>query len=824
MSTLKIVKKDKVVDFEWTTNRLARAKRFGIFANDPGNIDTDSNLWAIGYLYRRLSHHFSGNKGTFTVSSGDLSSFVRGRTYYAVLVDDRDASASVESFTFPIGGIATPPELKVTGPQVATEGQDVEFVILPSKESTSDLTVNFTITATGSYGVTTGKGTVTLKSNAARVEHIVSTTADSTDEADGSVTLTINAGTGYTVSSTAASVTVTIRDDDETVVVTPVVTITGPGTIVEGANITYALRAAPAPESAITVNLSISTTGEFGAREGTRTVSVGTNGRGSLTVATTNDEQDETDGSVTCTLQRGTGYTVGTPNVVTTSVADNDDPVTPRPDPPVPPVTPPVVDPGPVVDDGSGWKVLTYMKDAEVDLTNSAMDIQVTFGGHRPNTAGALLAPAVGSVTLNNAYREFDTLGPRSDIDVEPGPTVQITFNGEAVFTGWSDGITTVDQGDNHIAVMTLVGPLGRIAGYHRKLFLDLSGEHSVGEVVDGALENVGFPKSSTWPDVGTRKVDDSLVRVHAHGLEQSGITFNSREQVEILQSLQSLLRLEFGRGYDNEDGAIVFESKERTWIKSIDRSTVRDITEDYVHRKVEPAARGVVNIIETKQSAFSEGGGGNIPTVPTLPVSISVPAGQTADLQLHIDTDEWDYVTWDIPVAGTNYTCPIQPGFEYTERRITFNVVNTTSSAVTLRVTRLTGSRFRASGQRVLAVRDDESIARYGLKEILVNTLPYVDTRQQLDFAKYMIGILAGGGNFASLIFKSNSVLARMGDSVKVNVGNGARVWVIDGIVYENEKKKDLLKTTYRLSRPEDPPPLELDESIWGDFRLTYA
>ena len=42
----------------------------------------------------------------------------------------------------------------------------------------------------------------------------VATTDDATDEPDGSITVTVDSGTGYTVSATAGSATVAVADDD----------------------------------------------------------------------------------------------------------------------------------------------------------------------------------------------------------------------------------------------------------------------------------------------------------------------------------------------------------------------------------------------------------------------------------------------------------------------------------------------------------------------------------------------------------------------------------------------------------------------------------
>ena len=60
---------------------------------------------------------------------------------------------------------------------------------------------------------------------------------------------------------------------------------------------------------------------------GAQTVSIPTSGSYTLTVATSDDSVDEADGSVTATLNTGTGYTVSTSGgAATVAVSDDDDP------------------------------------------------------------------------------------------------------------------------------------------------------------------------------------------------------------------------------------------------------------------------------------------------------------------------------------------------------------------------------------------------------------------------------------------------------------------------------------------------------------------
>ena len=95
-----------------------------------------------------------------------------------------------------------------------TEGSDATFTVTASPSPTAALTVNLTVSQSGSFGATTGADTVTIPTSGSAT-YTVSTTNDSTDEPDGSVTATLATGTGYSVSSNSSSATVAVSDDDD---------------------------------------------------------------------------------------------------------------------------------------------------------------------------------------------------------------------------------------------------------------------------------------------------------------------------------------------------------------------------------------------------------------------------------------------------------------------------------------------------------------------------------------------------------------------------------------------------------------------------------
>ena len=107
--------------------------------------------------------------------------------------------------------------------------------------------------------------------------------------------------------------------------VKPEVSVTASGGVTEGEDAVFTLTANPAPASALSVSVTVSAAGDFGAATGGRTVTIPTSGSATLTLPTTDDTTDEPDGSVTLTVNAGSDYTVGALSSETVSVTDNDE-------------------------------------------------------------------------------------------------------------------------------------------------------------------------------------------------------------------------------------------------------------------------------------------------------------------------------------------------------------------------------------------------------------------------------------------------------------------------------------------------------------------
>ena len=341
----------------------------------------------------------------------------------------REALVCIEAANQP-----STPVISIAAGSGVTEGSDATFTITASPVPTADLDVSVMVSQSGDYAATTGTQTVTITTSGSYTLTI-STTNDSTDEADGSVTATVDTGTGYTVSSSNGSATVAISDDDDPPPATPVISIAAGSGVTEGNDATFTVTASPAPTAALTVSVTVSQSGDFGATTGTQTVSIPTSGSYTLTVATTNDSTDEADGSITATVDTGTGYTVSSSNGSTTvAVSDDDDP---------PPATPVIS-----IAAGSG---VTEGSDATFTITASptptaALTVSVTVSqsGDYAATTGTqtVTIPTSGSYTL--------TVSTSDDSADESDGSVTATLNsgtGHTVSSG--NGAATVMVSDN---------------------------------------------------------------------------------------------------------------------------------------------------------------------------------------------------------------------------------------------------------------------------------------------------------------------------------------------------------------------------------------
>ena len=271
---------------------------------------------------------FTGGTGTITVATvGDSTDEANGSVTVTLKAGSGYTLSSTKTATVNVSDDDVP-ELTITAGSAVTEGTAASFTINASPSASGSITVNYTVTQSGAFLSSSNVGTKTVSLTGGSQTFTIATVGDSTDEANGSVTVTLKAGTGYTLGSTT-SATVIVNDDD-----VPELTITAGSAVTEGTDASFTVSASPSASGSITVNYAVTQSGAFVAssNRGTKTVSLN-GGNANITVPTVGDSTDEANGSVTVTLDAGTGYTLGNPKTATVTVNDDDDP---------PPVTPTV--------------------------------------------------------------------------------------------------------------------------------------------------------------------------------------------------------------------------------------------------------------------------------------------------------------------------------------------------------------------------------------------------------------------------------------------------------------------------------------------------
>lgn len=234
----------------------------------------------------------------------------------------------LESYTLTVS-TAPSVSIAVSPASVSEDGAtNLTYTVTRSANLSSATVVNITTSGTATAGTdyTGNVTTVSIPSGATTATIVINPTVDGTVEADETVTLTVAAGTGYTVGA-PASATGTILNDD-----VPMATISvSPASVAEdGApNLVYTVTLNQAAFSSTSINYTIGGIATNGTDYATITsplvIAAGST-TGTITVNPTADATIEADETVFLSLAAGAGYTVGVPNSATGVILNDDFP------------------------------------------------------------------------------------------------------------------------------------------------------------------------------------------------------------------------------------------------------------------------------------------------------------------------------------------------------------------------------------------------------------------------------------------------------------------------------------------------------------------
>ena len=109
--------------------------------------------------------------------------------------------------------------------------------------------------------------------------------------------------------------------------------------VTEGEAVSFTVTAMPAPAADLVVSVTVAETGDtLGASVPEQVTIAAGKTTATLQVTTDDDTADESNSTVTATVDDGAGYTVGSPDSAEVTVADDDGASTPGPT--LPPATP----------------------------------------------------------------------------------------------------------------------------------------------------------------------------------------------------------------------------------------------------------------------------------------------------------------------------------------------------------------------------------------------------------------------------------------------------------------------------------------------------
>ena len=247
-----------------------------------------------------------------------------------VTIDRAEAMLTIRDDDAPVAGMTLSARYLV----LTEGGAPGSYTVALTKAPTSDVTMTLTSSDANAARIHTGQGTpagsltlVFSPQNWNRARTIVVTAQQDADHHDEQpyVLHRLSGPDDYQrVQRKALSVRLTDDDDPPA---EPVVSISGGNDIPEGGRARFTLRASPRPQSPIDVRVDISDSGDFAHADqtGTRTVPIGTGGSATFEVATDDDSQVESDGTITATLAGGNGYTVDfQSDRASVEVSDND--------------------------------------------------------------------------------------------------------------------------------------------------------------------------------------------------------------------------------------------------------------------------------------------------------------------------------------------------------------------------------------------------------------------------------------------------------------------------------------------------------------------
>ena len=476
-----------------------------------------------------------------TASSGDLAglsgtvtlSFANGQTIQDSSGNSLAITTPTETNdnTFVVDNTPVPVITIAGGTSPVEEGTGASFTVNASPAPTTNLGVSVAVSQSGAFVASGDHGakTVTITANTTSSTYTVPTVNDMMDESNGSVTVTVNQGTGYTVGSTAVA-TVTVNDNDTAAVNISTATVMVTEAAGAGRTEDYTVVLATLPSHGVTITVTSSDATAATVSPATLTFTTSNwNSAQTVTVMGVDDSVDQT-GNRSVTISHGATSSDGNYNGNTISI---------------PSVTAAVVD-----DDGAGLVIdeTGTPKRTEVSEggtttdtyrvalnTEPTHDVTVTVTaspGAQVSTGGAAAATASFTFTPSNwSSAQTVTVTGVDDTTDDPGGAREVSINHTAISTDPSYSISSgfgstveVTVRDDDATTVILSGAVGNLEEGERKTFTITLGR--------GLVQGETLTVPLTFRGTATRNMDYTLSGTAATGVDYSNLNTGSTRVV----------------------------------------------------------------------------------------------------------------------------------------------------------------------------------------------------------------------------------------------------------------------------------------------------
>ena len=476
-----------------------------------------------------------------TASGGDLAglsgtvtlSFANGQTIQDSSGNSLAITTPTETNdnTFVVDNTPVPVITIAGGTSPVEEGTGASFTVNASPATTTNLDVSVAVSQSGAFVASGDRGakTVTITANTTSSTYTVPTVNDMMDESNGSVTVTVNQGTGYTVGSTAVA-TVTVNDNDTAAVNISTATVMVTEAAGAGRTEDYTVVLATLPSHGVTITVTSSDPTAATVSPATLTfTTTNWNSAQTVTVMGVDDSVDQT-GNRSVTISHGATSSDGNYNGNTISI---------------PSVTAAVVD-----DDGAGLVIdeTGTPKRTEVSEggtttdtykvalnTEPTHDVTVTVTastGVLVSTGGAAAATASFTFSPSNwSSAQTVTVTGVDDTTDDPGGAREVSINHTAISTDPSYSISSgfgstveVTVRDDDATTVILSGAVGNLEEGERKTFTITLGR--------GLVQGETLTVPLTFRGTATRNMDYTLSGTAATGVDYNNLNTGSTRVV----------------------------------------------------------------------------------------------------------------------------------------------------------------------------------------------------------------------------------------------------------------------------------------------------